>query len=406
MSLISELFSPKEYRNAATFGAAVESARSPSAGASVTVDKALRVATVFDCLRVIGEGVAQVPLKIYLSGQDGSKEVAYDNPWHEILSIRPNEWQTSFEFRENLIYQAGLTGNFYAFKNMVRGKPVSLIPFEPGTVSLEVDSKRKILYSVNMDGGQKVFPASAIWHVKGPSWQTHVGMESVKYARDAIGLAIDIEDSQSKLHANGSRTTGMYSVERDLKPDQYITLRDWVHNNLSGANKFKPLILDRSAKYQSISMTGVDAQTIENRRFQIEEICRVFRVMPIMIGQADKAATYASSEQMFLAHVIHTLMPWYTRIEQSIDANLLTPEERKKGFYSKFNANGLMRGAAKDRAEYYTKMASIGALSPNDIRSLEDMNPYEGGDKYFFPLNFSSTDEADQNKEQDDKQIP
>jgi HK97 family phage portal protein len=138
------------------------------------------------------------------------------------------------------------------------------------------------------------------------------------------------------------------------------------------------MIADRGASYSPFTMTGVDQQLLETRKLQVEEICREFRVMPIMVGQSDKASTYASAEQMFLAHVVHTLMPWYQRIEQSADVNLLSDEQRKAGFYTKLNPNALMRGAAKDRAEYYAKgLGSGGAkgwMTQNDVRDLEDMD--------------------------------
>lgn len=372
----------KERQNSSGFSELLAS-RSAS-GVNVTVERALQVTTVFDCLRVIAEGVAQVPLKIYRTVEEGRKELGKENPWHNILSTKPNEWQTSFEFRENLVFQTGLAGNFYAFKNLIRGKPASLIPFEPGTVEVSVNEKRQIEYKATAaNGEQRIIPAGAMWHVRGPTWQTYIGMEATKYAREAIGLAVNIETAQNQLHANGVQTSGFFSVDSTLDSTQYNQLKSWIEKNIGGENKFKPFIVDRGAKFQPVSMSGVDAQTIENRRFQIEEICRSFRVMPIMIGQSDKAATYASAEQMFLAHTIHTLLPWYTRLEQSIDANLLTQEERAQGYYSKFNANALMRGTFKDRAEFYDKMYRMKAFNPNTILAFEDMNPYEGGEKYY-----------------------
>jgi len=388
VSIVSNLFRPRvaDRNNAIGIDNPLADLISPSAsGVSVTVEKALAVTTVFDCLRVIGEGVAQVPLKIYQSKDGITKQPAKDFPLYDILYLKPNDWQTSFEFRENLIFQAGLLGNFYAFKNIVRGELRSLIPFEPGTVMPDVDDKRRLTYKVVLESGeQKTFPPETIWHVRGPSWKTYVGMEAIKYARECIGLSLNMEATQNKLHANGVQSTGLLSVEGELSEDQYKALNNWVMRKIGGENKFSPLILDRNSKFSPITMSGVDAQTIENRRFQIEEICRAFRVMPIMIGQSDKASTYASAEQMFLAHVVHTLSPWYTRLEQSIDANLLTKEQRAAGYYSKFNANGLMRGAAKDRAEFYWKMYQMRALNPNGIRELEDMNPYKDGDQYYI----------------------
>jgi HK97 family phage portal protein len=132
----------------------------------------------------------------------------------------------------------------------------------------------------------------------------------------------------------------------------------------------------------SLAQTGVDSQHLEQRRFEVEDVCRFFRVMPIMVMQADKAATYASSENMFIAHVVHTLMPWYTRIEQSADVNLLTADERRQGYYSKFMAQALLRGASKDRAEYFAKALGSGGspawMTQDEVRALEEMNPMGG----------------------------
>lgn len=386
MSIARAIFGQKTQNrsNLVTFNGLEGFLTPSSSGVNVTVDKALAVATVFSCLQVKAEGVAQVPLKIHKSLADGKHEVASDHNVHKLISIKPNHWQTPFEFVENLMFQAGLVGNFYAFKNKSRGKILSLLPFEPGTVITEVDQKRNLQYKVTIDGEQRTIPADMMWHVKGPSWRTYIGMEAVKYAREAIGLAINIEESQNKLHASGVQTSGIYSVDGALNQKQATDLMQWIETRIGGSNRHKPLVVDRGAKFTPISMSGADAQTIENRRFQIEEICRAFRVMPIMIGQADKAATYASAEQMFLAHVIHTLMPWYTRIEQSINMNLLTDQDISSGYYAKFNANALMRGAAKDRAEFYDKMYRMKAFSPNQILALEDMNPYDGGDEYYI----------------------
>jgi HK97 family phage portal protein len=217
-------------------------------------------------------------------------------------------------------------------------------------------------------------------------------MAAVDYAREAIGLSIATEEAHALLHKNGAQASGLYSVEGALSPQQYKDLSDWLKKQITADDKHSPLVLDRGAKWTQISMSGVDAQHLETRKHQVEEVCRAFRVMPIMIGQADKAATYASAEQMFLAHVVHTLCPWYERIEQSADVNLLSKRDREQGIYTKFLPNGLMRGAAKDRSDFYYKMWQMGAYSPNDILRLEDENPYKGGDRRYIPVNYTPTD--------------
>jgi len=154
-------------------------------------------------------------------------------------------------------------------------------------------------------------------------------------------------------------------------------------------NAGKPMILDRAAKWISTSMTGVDAQHLETRKHQIEEICRFFRVMPIMVGYSDKAATYASAEQMFLAHVVHTLSPWYQRLEQSIDANLLTEKDRAAGYYANFVEEGLLRGSIETTANMLDKYVNGGLMTPNEGRAKLDMNPDPdpASDKLRIPAN-------------------
>lgn len=358
-------------------------------GQTVNAVTAMEVTAVLACLRVLSEGVAQVPVNLMRRRKNGGgADIAHDNSLHFVLHRKPNSWQTSFEFRENLIIQAGLAGNFYAYKNKVNGRIRELIPFPPGAVYPERSTSGIITYWVTgADGSKKEYPAELIWHVRGPSWDTWRGMSAIHQAREAIGLAMATEDAHAKLHKNGAQTSGLYSVADTLTPAQYKDLNGWIEKQITGESRSKPLILDRGAKWTSTTLNGVDAQHLETRKHQIEEICRAFRVMPIMIGQSDKAATYASAEQMFLAHVVHTLMPWYERIEQSADVNLLTPADIADGLYVKFVPNGLMRGSAAVRADYYMKRWMMGTLNANEIRELEDENPYLGGDIYRVQLN-------------------
>lgn len=368
------------------WGDLVAFARSRS-GQSVTLASSLEVTAVLGCVRVVSEDVAQVPLKLFKKRKDGGSDEETDHPLSELLDVGPNDWQTGFDFVENFVIQAALGGNFYSFKNKVRGGIRELIPFPPGTVTETWNDFVPTYSCITASGAQKDFPAEAIWHLRGPSIDTKTGMAAVRAAREAIGLAMATEEAHAKLHANGAQASGMYSVDKTLDEKQYKALSNWIATQIAGENRSKPLVLDNGAKWTPISMSGVDAQHLETRRHQIEEICRAFRVMPIMIGHADKAATYASAEQMFLAHVVYTLQPWFRRIEKSIYKHLLTREDRKAGLYVKFLPNALMRGAAKDRAEFYYKMWSMGTLNANQIRAMEEQNPYEGGDTYRVQLN-------------------
>lgn len=367
--------------------------RSSHSGKSVTVDTAFTVSTVFACLRVRANGLAQVPLKLMREDVAGKRRLpAKEHPLYELLKCRPNEWQTAFEYLETLSLHLDLVGNHYSFINRSnRAGIMELIPFEPGSVTVKRAEDFTLTYEVRAANGNKqVFPAKAIWHVRGPSWNSWQGLELVKLARESIGLSMAIEEQQARMQKNGVQTSGVYSVEGILKDDQYKALKKWVDENHAGAaNAGNPMVLDRSAKWLPITMTGIDAQTLETRRFQVEEICRHLQVNPILIFAESKNTTYASAEQMFLAHLVHGLAPTYRRLEQSIDANLLTEADRKDGLYACFVDGGLLRGSAKDSHEMIRLDVNAGIITPNEGRALEDLNPDTdpASDKLRIPAN-------------------
>lgn len=357
------------------------------AGPSVTWSSAIEVATVLACVRVHANGISQVPFRVYQDSGSGTRP-APDHSLYDVLYRRPNGWQTSFSFRETLVFHVLLTGNAFVWKGMVgSGREIrTLEPIEPNRVTVKRDKAGRLTYEVRADDGATVtFAADEIWHLRGPSWNSWMGLDATKLARDAIGLTMATEASQAEMHKNGARVTGLLSMEGSIGREKFDFLSSWLDKHSTGGERAsKPLVLDNGAKFTPFQMTGVDSQHLETRKHQIEEICRAFGVMPIMVGHADKTATYASAEQMFLAHVVHTLAPWYERIEQSADINLLSEGDRRAGYYTKFNPNGLMRGAAKDRAEFYSKAlggpGARGYMTPNEVRALEELDPIEGGD--------------------------
>lgn len=361
--------------------------RASKAGATINLQNALKVSVAFACMRKLSQGCAQIPFKLFRSTEvNGMESIqpARDHPLYDLMSVKPNDWTTSYEFRETLVLHAAL-GNAYAFKNRIAGgKIAELILLDPSRVEEEQKSDYSIVYKVTgKSGAVQIFPAEAIWHVRGPSWDGVMGMDVLSLAREALGLAIATEETHARLHAKGVQPSGTYSVDGSLDATQYAQLKAWIEKEFAGAeNSGAPMILDRGAKWLQQSMSGLDAQHLETRKFQIEEVCRFFDVMPIMVGYSDKATTYASAEQMFLAHVVHTLSPWYARIEQSADVNLLTEKERASGLYFKFVPAGLLRGAAKDRSEYFAKALGAGGgpawMTQDEVRALEELNPFGG----------------------------
>ncbi len=358
-------------------------------GATVTAESALYVSTVLACARVYMNGTAQVPFRLMLDA-GGKRAPAGDKPLAKLLTRKPNPWQTSYEFRETITLHAQLTGNAYVFVNRVGSAREirELIPLEPKRVEVKRRSDLTLEYKVSAENGSaQVLGADAIWHLRGPSWNSWLGMDIIKLAREAVGLAITLEQSQAEFQRNGAQTSGVLATKNKLSPERFDFLAAWIDKHLPGGERFgKPLIVDDEADYTTRSFSAVDQQLVESRKMQIEEICREFGVMPIMVGYSDKAATYASAEQMFLAHVVHTLSPWYKRVEESADANLLTEDDRDAGYYTKFFPNALMRGAAKDRSEFYKNALGDtqrpGWMLRNEVRALEDLNPVDGGNEF------------------------
>lgn len=373
------------------------SGRITKTGKSVTVDSAIEVSAVIACARVRSNGIAQVPLKLMRQNKDGrTKLPAIDHSLYKILSARPNDWQTSFEYRQTVAMHFILCGNHYSFINRSnRSGIMELIPFTPGAVTVKRADDLTLTYEVRAaNGSTKVFPAKAIWHVKGPSWNTWMGLEGVRIAREAIGLSMATEESQARMHKRGVRPSGTYSVEGTLKDDQYKSLKKWIDDNYAGPdNAGSAMLMDRSAKWLSTQMTGVDSQHLETRKFQVEEVCRHFNVNPILIFAESKNTTYASAEQMFLAHVVHTLSPDYTMLEQSIDANLLTDADRDDGLYSNFVDEGLLRGSMTEKHAMILADVNGGLIHPNEGRALMDLNPDAdpASDKLRTPANITGT---------------
>lgn len=351
-------------------------------GTPVNWHTAIRVATVLACARVKSEGQASVPFKVFRD-INGRKEVAYDHPLHYLLDTQPNPWQTGFEYRETIGLHLSLAGRHYSFINRLRGEIVELIPFEPNQVEPRRADDGTITYKATMpNGATRDFPEEAIWHIRGQSWNGWQGMDAMDLAREAIGLAISAEEQHAKLFKNGVSTTGTYSVEGTLNQQQYKDLRKFLADNHSGENSGLPMIVDRGAKWLQQAMTGVDAQHLEVRRHQIEEICRAMGVLPIAIGHSDKTATFASAEAFFEAHDRLTMLPLYTRIEKSANAYLLGKKAVQQGYYTKHVVSGLLRASAKDRADYFSKALGSGGspawMSQDEVRDLEEMNPMGG----------------------------
>ena len=398
MSIWSRLFGRKDASPLIDMPAAFRWPMSRT-GYEVTALTALQVSTVMACVRAISEGVAQVPVYCHRRDERGILGPREPHPVLDVFARVPNAWQSGFEFRETLLVHLALVGNAFVYiARGVGGRILELIPIEPGKVFVTRERDMSLTYRVTFeDGTAPIVPFENMWHLRGPSWNTWMGLDAVKYAREAIGLAIATEAQHAALHNGTPRAGGLLSMKEKISPEKFEQLGKWLDSHTrGGAREGKPIILDGDAKYDPMQMSGVDAQHIETRRFEVSEICRHFRMSPMMVG-ASETPTYASAEQMFIAHVVHGLQPWSERIEQSAQRTLFDPESRLE---LRHDFNGLMRGASKDRAEFYTKALGAGGhgaawMTPNEVRGEEGLDPIDGGDEIAKPAQSAPPAAAD-----------
>jgi len=372
------------------------------AGVTVTARTALQVSTVLSCVKVIADGCATPRLHVYRDGSDKRRQLADNIPEYRLLARRPNEWQTSFEWRRMMTMHAALTGAGLSIK--VRGdnrRVRELIPVMPGRWDVRKIARYEVRYRCWDEYGLLgEFRPEDVFVLNNVQWDWLRSLDAVNLARSAVGLAMATEHSHAKFHENGIRTTGAWTVDGTLTAEQYERLRVALRQQYQGVdNAGRPMVMDRNAKWQQLSMTGVDAQHVETRRMQVEEICRAYGVFPIMVGHADKTATFASSEAFFSAHVKHTLAPWHTAWTQRIDEMLL---DGSGPLWAEFDVRYLLAGSMNDRANWARTMAELGIYTRNELRDEEGRDPLPGLDDPLTPMNMAKSTAAGGEGDDDD----
>jgi HK97 family phage portal protein len=350
----------------------------------ISAATAMQVATVMACVRVIANGCATPQLHLYRENKDGTRMLATNIPEYRMLNRRPNEWQTSFEFRRTMTMHAALTGNALAIKVMAGNRVRELIPVRPGYFQIDKLARYDVRYRVWDEFGPiGEFGPEEVFHLPNWQWDAVKGLDAVALARSAIGLSMAAETNQASLHSNGGRPAGILTTEQKLSPEALSRLREaWAE--FTRSNRNGTAILDNGMEYNQLAMTGVDGQHLETRRFQVEEICRGFDVFPQMIGHSDKTSTYASSEAFFAAHLKHTLAPWHQLWLQRLDEFVL---DGAGPLFCEFDARYLSAGSMVDRAQWARTMAELGIYTRNELRDEEGKDPLPGLDDPLTPMN-------------------
>jgi len=355
-----------------------------TSGKAVNERTAMQTSAVYACVRILSESIAGLPLHVYHYKADGSKERTADHPLQRLLHDEPNKEMTSFVFREALMAHLLLWGNAYAqIIRDGRGYPVALYPLLPDRMTVDRDANDELVYTYQSDKGQIKLRRESVLHIPGLGFDGLIGYSPIAMAKNAVGLALATEDYGATFFANGANPGGVLEHPGVIKPDQVERLRESWQSQFGGANAHKVAVLEDGLKFHQMSIPPEEAQFLETRKFQINEIARIFRVPPHMVGDLEKSS-FSNIEQQSLEFVKYTLGPWVIRWEQSLTQALLLPGE-KAAFSIRFNLDGLLRGDYQSRMQGYSVGIQNGFYSVNDVRALEDMNlltEAEGGNAH------------------------
>jgi len=375
------LFKARDKPHDSVSGAPVFYMGQSVAGKMVNERTSMQTTAVFACVRIIAETIASLPLHTYRYRGEG-KEKMYDHPLYRILHDEPNPEMSSFTLRETMMTHLLLWGNSYSqiIRNG-RGDVLGLYPLLPDKMLVDRDQKGELYYTYRKEGQSYYLGPDEVLHIPGLGFDGVMGYSPVALAKNAIGLNIAAEEYGGRFFANNATPTGILSTSGTIKDPTKV--RDAWQAAYGGRNNYKVAVLEDGLQYQAISMPNSDAQFLETRKFQIEEICRIFQVPPHMVADLSRSS-FSNIENMAISFVVHTIRPWLVRIEQAMNRKLFKEGEKGTCFVS-FNASALMRGDYKSRMDGYAIGIQKGFFSVNDVRRMENMDPIpeeEGGDLY------------------------
>ena len=367
---------------------------STSSGKNVNERTAIQTTVVYACVRILAETLASLPLHTYKYTESG-KEKAIEHSIYHLLADEPNPEMTSFVFRETLMGHLLLWGNAYAqIIRDGRGKIISLYPLMPDRMAVDRADNGEIYYIYSKEGQKYYLRNYEVLHIPGLGFDGLIGYSPIAMAKNAIGMAIATEEYGASFFANGANPGGVLEHPGVVK-DPARVRESWNSVYQGTKNAHRVAVLEEGMKFQSIGIPPEQAQFLQTRKFQLNEIARIFRIPPHMIGDLDKSS-FSNIEQQSLEFVMYTLDPWVVRWEQAIKRALFS-EDEKKEYFVKFNVDGLLRGDYQSRMNGYAVGRQNGWLSTNDIRELENLNriPEDlGGDLYLINGNMTKLNDA------------
>lgn len=365
-----------------------------ASGAYVNASKALQNMALLRCVTLISESIGMLPLNLVERGDE--KRYATEHPLYDILKAKPNSWQTAYEFKALMQLRVMMHGNAYARVIWSRDRVLRLIPMCPKRVTAELDDSWNMVYKfTRKDGNQITLPAEEVFHLRDLSEDGVVGLSRVRLAHEAIGIAQQAEKAAARLFKNGVMAGGALSAPNALSDTAFGRLQASVQDKTGVENAGKWMILEEGMKAEKWANTAADAQHIENRNHQIEEIARAMGV-PRPLLMMDDTSWGSGIEQLAILFIQFSLQHWFTIWEQGIERTLLSKADGKI-LRAKFNERALLRGTLKDQAEFFTKALGSGGHAPwmtqNEVRELQDLarSNDKGADELRAPANQAKT---------------
>ncbi|WP_321283004.1 phage portal protein [uncultured Vibrio sp.] len=357
-------------------------------GSGVSVESAMGLSAVYSCIGVLGRSMGQLPLHVMRRDANGVVSRATDHPVYYLLHDEPNPFQTSYDWRESGMVHVSGWGNHYTeiVRHPRSGEVRELGLIRPWESNLTKTNSGRYTYAVTAEDtlARAVSPEDMI-HIKAIGSDGKVGKSPIAQCREAFALGLETQGYGNQFFRSGGKPTGIVSVKSQLEEKSWKRLLDrWRKSKVEmQSNDNKTLFLPSELAYQSITIPPEDAQFLETRKFSRSEVAGIYNVPAHMINDLEKA-TFSNISEQAIQFVRHTMIPWVVKWEQELNRKLFTEQERRAGYYVKFNLNGLLRGTAKERAEFYSKAIRDGWMNRNQVRELEDMNQADGLDTYLL----------------------
>ena len=358
-------------------------------GEYINTHTAMKYSALFACVRVLSETLASMPIMLYRKKPGGDREQRNDLAAYDLLHNKPNDEMSPFSFKEASMVALNTGGNAVSERLVnAYGDTVGLYPYPWDMVRIERDKETgRLIYKIRDGAREKTLQRSQVFHIPGLSFDGVVGISPIEYAASAIRLGLSYEQFGNSFFKNGANASGAFTHPNALTDIAYERLKADLAKNYTGLkNTGKPMILEEGMKFEPFTIKPVDAELLGNKKFQTEDVARIYRVPLHLIQNLDKA-TFSNIEQQSLEFVMYTMLPWFKRWEEGANMQLLAKQERQAGYYLEFKIDALLRGDTAARATAYAVGRQWGWLSVNDIRRLENMNSIPNGDIYLEPLN-------------------